>query len=97
MPGRPKIFNQQKALNAATDGFWSHGYEAASMDRLLKQMGINRQSAYDTFGGKRELFLAALTGYMDRRAREILAVITSAPTPLTGIKTFLKNLADRTS
>jgi len=97
MAGRPKIFDQKKVLSSATDVFWAHGFQAASMELLLKEMGINRQSAYDTFGGKRELFLAALTSYIDRRSAEILAVITDAPTPLTGVKNFLHRLASRTS
>jgi TetR/AcrR family transcriptional repressor of nem operon len=97
MAGRPKIFDQQKALASALDVFWSHGYEAASMERLLKGMGINRQSAYDTFGGKRELFLAALTAYIDRRAKETLALLTGGPTPLAVVKKFLRLLAERTS
>ncbi|MEM8605233.1 MAG: TetR family transcriptional regulator, partial [Cyanobacteria bacterium P01_H01_bin.121] len=32
--------------------FWTHGYEAASLSALLKQMGIGKKSLYDTFGNK---------------------------------------------
>ncbi len=98
MAGRPKIFDQQRALATATDVFWKHGYEAASMDLLLKEMGINRQSAYDTFGTKRELFLAALRDYVDQRSKQIVAALTNpAISPIDRIRTFLHRLADRTS
>ncbi len=44
--------------------FWDHGYEAATLPYLLEEMGISRQSLYDTYGDKRALFLAALERYM---------------------------------
>lgn len=43
--------------------FWVKGYEATSLDDLLRGMRIGRQSLYDTFGDKRALFLAALVRY----------------------------------
>ena len=66
MVGRPKEFDPDVALNAALDAFWSKGFEGCSMAELLDDMAINRQSLYDTFGDKRELFLAVLQEYMNR-------------------------------
>jgi TetR/AcrR family transcriptional repressor of nem operon len=40
---------------AAMEVFWRYGYERASLDVLLKAMGISKQSLYDTFGDKRAL------------------------------------------
>jgi AcrR family transcriptional regulator len=37
-----------------------HGYEGTSTDTLLKAMGISRQSVYDTFGDKWQLYQEAL-------------------------------------
>ena len=46
--------------------FWRFGYEHTSLDLLMREMGIARQSLYDTFGDKRGLYLQALTQYRDR-------------------------------
>lgn len=60
---RPKQFDPDNALDRAMHVFWHKGYEATSMDDLLTAMDINRGSLYDTFGGKRELFLKAMDRY----------------------------------
>jgi TetR/AcrR family transcriptional regulator, transcriptional repressor for nem operon len=60
---RPKEFNPDDALEKAMHVFWHKGYEATSIEDLLTAMNINRGSLYDTFGGKRELFLKAMDRY----------------------------------
>jgi TetR/AcrR family transcriptional regulator, transcriptional repressor for nem operon len=96
MAGRPKDFDEAEALEAAMGVFWAKGFEGASMEELLGAMGIGRQSVYDTFGGKRELFLAALRAYIGKRSGEIVAGMMGARTPLEGVKVFLKCLRERT-
>jgi len=60
---RHKEFDRDEALHKAMEVFWSRGYEAASIQELVNQMGINRQSLYDTFGDKHALYLQALDRY----------------------------------
>jgi TetR/AcrR family transcriptional repressor of nem operon len=60
---RPKEFDPDAALSAAVEVFWRNGYEKTSLDDLMSAMGIGRQSLYDTFGDKRELYLSALEAY----------------------------------
>ena len=62
---RHKEFDRDEALGRAMEVFWSRGYEAASVGELVKHMGINRQSLYDTFGDKHSLYLAALDRYRE--------------------------------
>ena len=40
--------------------FWRFGYEHTSLDVLMREMGIARQSLYDTFGDKRSLVPAGV-------------------------------------
>jgi TetR/AcrR family transcriptional repressor of nem operon len=61
-----KRFNKDAVLDRAMRVFWQRGYEATSIDDLLKATGINRGSLYGTFGDKRSLFLAAMDRYMER-------------------------------
>ena len=72
---RTKEFDPDKALAKAMDVFWRLGYENTSTELLMKEMGIAKQSLYDTFGDKRSLYLKALAYYRDetnRNGRELL-------------------------
>ena len=60
---RPKEFDPRAALSAAVGVFWRNGYEKTSLDDLMAAMQVGRQSLYDTFGDKRELYLSALEAY----------------------------------
>ena len=60
---RTKEFDPERALGKAMRVFWRRGYEGTSLDVLMKEMGISKQSLYDTFGDKRSLYLKALAYY----------------------------------
>jgi AcrR family transcriptional regulator len=61
--GRPKKFEQEKALEAAMLLFWERGFEQASVDEVAEAMGICTSSLYSSFGDKEALFLAAVDHY----------------------------------
>ncbi len=69
--GRTKQFNRQTALDNAMQVFWAKGYHATSVQDLVDELGVNRQSLYDTFGGKHELFEAALERYRELQSLPI--------------------------
>lgn len=67
--------------------FGDRGYEGTSLPHLITGLGIARQSIYDTYGTKWDLFFAAVKHYMmevDIRdlarflVHERIALITSA-------------------
>jgi TetR/AcrR family transcriptional regulator, transcriptional repressor for nem operon len=64
--GRHRAFDRDLALERAMDVFWTRGYENTSITHLLAAMGIQRFSLYATFGGKQDLFIAALKLYRAR-------------------------------
>jgi TetR/AcrR family transcriptional repressor of nem operon len=72
---RHKEFDRDEALQKAMEVFWSRGYEAASMQDLVKHMGINRQSLYDTFGDKHTLYLRALDHYREVEGRKVFTLL----------------------
>ncbi len=78
---RPKEFDPGTALAAATQVFWRNGYEKTSLDDLMAAMQVGRQSLYDTFGDKRELYLGALEHYRDS-TQEALRRLLAASHPL---------------
>lgn len=60
---RKKEFDVGEVLHRAMETFWNRGYEATSLNDLLKCMRIQRASLYNAFGDKRTLFLDALRRY----------------------------------
>jgi AcrR family transcriptional regulator len=62
--GRPRSFNEEKALDRAMHVFWRKGFEGASLNDLTAAMGIQPASLYQAFGNKRALFEKALARYL---------------------------------
>jgi TetR/AcrR family transcriptional repressor of nem operon len=91
---RTKTFNPDIALMRAIELFWTQGFEATSMSDLLTHMGISRQSLYDTYGDKRELFLRALTRYSDMIFDQVFSPLNSPDSSLDTIRHLFRNLAD---
>jgi len=50
---------------AALDVFLQHGYTATSIDMILDAAGVSRQTLYNHFDGKEELFLAVIGTVLD--------------------------------
>jgi AcrR family transcriptional regulator len=90
---RPREFDRDQALLEAMHVFWSKGFAATSTDDLLKAMGIGRQSMYNAFGDKRQLYLEALGHYMRTTTAAHLARLNSADSALDGIFELLNGLA----
>ncbi|WP_059041320.1 TetR/AcrR family transcriptional regulator [Paenibacillus rubinfantis] len=51
--------------------FGDRGYEGTSLPHLVTGLGIARQSIYDTYGTKWDLFFAAVKHYMDQKNQEL--------------------------
>ncbi len=78
---RKKEFDPDKALAKAMAIFWRLGYENASLELLLREMGIAKQSLYDTFGDKRGLYMKALAHYR-RQTNDGLRQLFAAGRPV---------------
>ncbi|WP_311243671.1 TetR/AcrR family transcriptional regulator [Microbacterium sp. WCS2018Hpa-23] len=61
---RHKEFSPDVVLEQAMLVFWEQGFAAASTSELSTRMGIGKRSMYDTFGDKRELYIASLRHYI---------------------------------
>jgi AcrR family transcriptional regulator len=91
---RPKEFDRAEALTAAKVVFWKKGYDATTTDDLRHAMKIGRQSLYDSFGGKRPLYLEVLQRYNTDRVIEQITRLRAAKSPLAGIRNLLLTLAE---
>ena len=84
--GRPKQFEREQALQQAIGIFSEHGYEGSSTGVLLEGMGISRQSLYDTFGDKRQLYLEALQRYTSDNVGALAGALADAPSPAVALE-----------
>ncbi|MFI5719348.1 TetR/AcrR family transcriptional regulator [Nocardia sp. NPDC051750] len=76
---RPRQFDEARLLDAATDLFWSHGFDDTSVGDVSAATGVGNGSIYAAYGSKRGLFLAALERYCDQRARFVRDTVVAAP------------------
>lgn len=90
--GRPRSFDEGKALDGAIDAFWRLGYEGASLAELTEAMGINKPSMYAVFGSKEELFVRALERY-GQRYHEHLRQVLSKPRAYDILESYLRDTA----
>jgi len=60
---RHKNYDATRVLESAMKAFWSHGYEATSINDLVAATGINRGSIYAAFPNKHALFMQTLHHY----------------------------------
>lgn len=90
---RPKAFDPDEALDEAVECFRRRGFAGTSLDHLTAAMGIGRQSLYATYGGKRALFLRALTRYADGVVMRYVHALAREAPPIEVIADVLHEVA----
>lgn len=90
---RTKEFDPDKALQQAVDLFWTQGYARTSLDDLMTAMGIARQSLYDTFGDKRQLYIKALECYRDQTLAAARAHFAEGQPVRAGFRNLLLSIS----
>ncbi len=93
--GRPRSFDQDKALDAALMLFWRKGFRGTSLDDIVAATGMPRASVYEVFGDKRALFIRCLDLYGDRFSARIDAVLMAEPNGRAALSAILAASADR--
>lgn len=91
-PGRPLGFDPDAAVAGAVLLFWRRGFEGASLPDLESATGLRRSSIYNTFGGKPELFRAALGRYARDMDAALLEPLRTGTAGLDDVLAFLDRL-----
>lgn len=94
MAGRPKIFDQQTALEKASELFWEKGYEATSLDDLIGAMGIQKGSFYNAFGSKKKLFIESIKLHDTKSFNEFRKLLNETENSISLIKSLFLQFAD---
>ncbi len=92
---RPREFDESEVLEKAMQVFWTHGYEASSLNDLTRAMGLSKSSLYDTFGSKHDLFLAAIDYYRDNVTGRVRSAADLDAPARHVIKAILGRAVDR--
>jgi TetR/AcrR family transcriptional regulator, transcriptional repressor for nem operon len=91
---RPKEFDREQALDAAIGVFREHGFEGTSTAMLVQAMGVGRQSLYDTFGDKWQLYCAAVHRYASAEVAAHAAALDGRPRAIDGIRAMVERVVD---
>ncbi|MFC6301075.1 TetR family transcriptional regulator [Pseudomonas sp. CCM 7893] len=89
---RPRAFDRDQVLRQAIQVFCDKGFAAASTEELMQAMGLSRQSMYNTFGDKRQLYLLAMAEYQRSGVDDLIERLSQGPTPLHAIHDTLYSL-----
>lgn len=91
---RPRKFVEDDVIAAAGEVFAVKGYAGTTLDDLVAATGLGKQSLYNSFGGKRELFLRALSSDARVALESVREALSgSSSTPLERIRGQLLTLA----
>ena len=86
--GRPRQFDEAEVLGSALDAFWRNGFTATSTRNLCDATGLVGASLYNAFGSKLDIFVRALSAYVDNVGALFAAPMEEGDRGLDDIKTF---------
>ena len=91
---RPRKFDEDTVVEKAAGVFAAVGYGGTTMEELSRATGLGKQSIYNAFGGKRDLFLRALERSTSTQVDRLTVELTSGTaSPLERIRAHLDALA----
>ena len=89
---RSKEFDIEVALDAAVEVFREHGFAGSSTQMLTTTMKIGKQSLYDTFDGKWQLYCSALKKYGASETAAHIALLRGSPRAMEGLEKMLERV-----
>ncbi len=87
--GRPREFDMEQVLEAAMDVFWQKGYADTSMADLMAATGLAKGSVYKAFKDKHDLFMKALTAYLEGNYARVKNGMETAATAEKGVRSWI--------
>ena len=90
--GRPRLFDEDAAVDSALDLFWQHGYRATTTRELESALGMRQPSIYNAFGSKQALLLRAIDRYEGLVEDELLGTLDASDDGHAAIIAFFQEL-----
>ncbi|MEU1820902.1 TetR/AcrR family transcriptional regulator [Streptomyces abikoensis] len=91
---RPRQFDEDRVISAAMETFWRRGYEGTSTRDLCESTGLGPSSLYNTFGGKRQLYLRALERYHETATTEQVELLAGPGTGQERLRALMAHAID---
>ncbi|OPG10446.1 TetR family transcriptional regulator [Streptomyces sp. GKU 895] len=89
-----KHFDPDATLETVVRLFWRQGVASTGIQDVVTATGLNRSSLYATFGGKQELYLAALRRYLERRSQPMFRRLAEDERGLPAVSEFFGSLIE---
>ncbi|MGW3123984.1 TetR/AcrR family transcriptional regulator [Streptomyces sp. NPDC001107] len=89
-----KHFDPDATLETVVRLFWRQGVASTGIQDVVTATGLNRSSLYATFGGKQELYLAALRRYLEQRSRPMFRRLAEDERGLPAVAEFFDGLIE---
>ncbi|WIB11498.1 TetR/AcrR family transcriptional regulator [Curtobacterium sp. MCPF17_052] len=90
---RPRTFDEADVVARARKAFAETGYAGTSLDTLLEATGLARQSLYNAFGGKKELFMRAFLSDAAEAVDAVESIRHGSDSPIGRIRAQLVKVA----
>ncbi|WDV56554.1 TetR/AcrR family transcriptional regulator [Streptomyces coeruleorubidus] len=87
-----KHFDPDATLETVVRLFWRQGVASTGIQDVVTATGLNRSSLYATFGGKQELYLAALRRYLEQRSEPMFRRLAEDERGLPAVVEFFAGL-----
>lgn len=87
-----KHFDPQATLETVLRLFWRRGAAATGVQDVVRETGLSRSSLYGTFGGKQELYLAALRRYLEEYSEPVFGRLAADGRGLPAVRDFFDGL-----
>ena len=91
---RPREFDEETVLEAATQRFWNNGYEATSMRDLADHTGMTTPSLYNAFCDKRAIYRLVLDRYVREALEACSAIFGGDEPPLRALERYFDAIVE---
>lgn len=89
-----KHFDPDTTLETVVRLFWRQGLASTGVQDVVAATGLNRSSLYATFGGKQDLYRAALRRYVDDRSAPAFRRLAQDERGLPAVAEFFAGLIE---
>ncbi|NUR01179.1 MAG: TetR/AcrR family transcriptional regulator [Streptomyces sp.] len=89
-----KHFDPDATLETVVRLFWRQGIASTGVQDVVTATGLNRSSLYATFGGKQELYRAALRRYLEQRSQPMFRRLAEDERGLPAVSEFFAGLIE---
>ena len=93
---RPRGFDELEVMERLMKVFWDKGYEATTMQDLVKASGLLKGSLYGAFGDKQTIYLAALKHYNRTRMHAQIEILNGEGSVRQKISRLFDNVIEAT-